>query len=134
MKAKEIAVLLALVLGGIQALEGAPGFAAKPTARPDREGVRIDFVLSAPTDVVLDVIDRTGRVVRHLGAGVLGDNAPPPFVAGSLRQSIFWDRKKAEQAIQKSERRCLISNSLHTSVVVEPHIEVASAQDQASGA
>ena len=35
--------------------------------------------------------DAAGRVIRHLVAGVLGENPPPPLKAGSLRQEILWD-------------------------------------------
>lgn len=32
-----------------------------------------------------------GRIVRHLAAGVLGENAPKPFQAKTLKQTLVWD-------------------------------------------
>ena len=34
-----------------------------------------------------------GKVVRHLGSGVLGRNAPPPFQKNSLKQTLYWNGK-----------------------------------------
>ena len=58
-----------------------------------REGDRwlIRFQLDEYDDVLLRVVDAQGTVVRTLGCGVLGPNAPPPFQKSSLRQSIAWD-------------------------------------------
>ena len=36
-------------------------------------------------------MDGQGRVVRHLAAGVLGNNPPAPLLANSLSQSFAWD-------------------------------------------
>lgn len=68
-------------------------FAAGPTASLVAGGRRVSFELAAPTDVAVDVLDAEGRVVRHLGAGVLGGNPPEPFEAGSLAQQVFWDHR-----------------------------------------
>jgi len=72
--------------------EEAVRFTRKPTARADGDHVRIEFAVSAPTDVEVVVIDLKGKVVRHLAAGVLGKNAPRPLKKGSLSQSLLWDR------------------------------------------
>ncbi|MCG3178382.1 MAG: hypothetical protein BIFFINMI_00709 [Phycisphaerae bacterium] len=52
--------------------------------------VEISFTASAARDVEVAVVDKDGRVVRHLVAGLLGDNPPPPLVKG-LRQKLVWD-------------------------------------------
>lgn len=52
------------------------------------------FELSALTDVEVSIVDRkSGVVVRHLAAGVLGPNAPPPLAPNSPAQRIAWDGK-----------------------------------------
>ncbi len=78
----------------------APAFTTKPTAT--RAGdpstgsgqgkVRIEFAVDRETDVAVFVEDGAGKVVRHLVAGVLGDNPPAPLKPG-LAQSVEWDGK-----------------------------------------
>jgi hypothetical protein len=70
----------------------APTFRVKPTAVQDSGKVRITFAVSAPTDVAVSIEDGNGKVIRHLVAGVLGPNPPPPLKPG-LAQSIEWDGK-----------------------------------------
>ncbi len=64
-----------------------------PEIRRDDGGVWIRFALDKPDDVLVRVIDADGRVVRNLGCGVLGPDAPAPFQKNSLRQEILWDGK-----------------------------------------
>ena len=73
--------------------EGKVAFAAKPTASKTAEGVRIRFALSAPTDVEVAILNAKGMVVRHLAAGLLGENAPAPLKKDALAQEVLWDRK-----------------------------------------
>ncbi|HOX06098.1 MAG TPA: SMP-30/gluconolactonase/LRE family protein [Planctomycetota bacterium] len=55
-------------------------------------GVKIEFALSAATDVEVAILDAQGKVVRHLAAGVLGGKVPPPApLKPGLAQSIEWD-------------------------------------------
>ncbi len=83
-----------IVLGLAAAASAADvAFTKPPTAVRAGDGARIEFAVSAATDVAVYVLDGRGNVVRHLAAGVLGDNAPPPFQAGKLAQSIAWDGK-----------------------------------------
>jgi len=42
------------------------------------------------------VVDEEGRVVRHLAAGMLGKNPPPPLKPDTLRQTLLWDRTDDE--------------------------------------
>jgi hypothetical protein len=68
-----------------------PKFVAKPTATKAADGkVKIDFATDRETDVAVFVEDGGGKVVRHLVAGVLGKNPPPPLKPG-LAQSVEWD-------------------------------------------
>jgi hypothetical protein len=78
-------------------------FTEKPKVRmvgPDR--YEITFAVKGYCDVTVAIIDPDpkkelvsgrGIVVRHLGAGVLGPNAPSPFQKNSLKQVIYWDGK-----------------------------------------
>ncbi len=70
-----------------------PAFTKKPVAVRDGDTVKIDFAVNRPTDVAVFVEDARGKVVRHLVAGVLGKNPPPPLKADSLEQSVVWDGK-----------------------------------------
>jgi hypothetical protein len=70
-----------------------PGFSTPPTARKVGDKTVIEFAVSEPTDVAVYIEGADGRIVRHLAAGVLGENPPPPFRANSLAQSIDWDGK-----------------------------------------
>ncbi|HOX07012.1 MAG TPA: hypothetical protein PK280_11470 [Planctomycetota bacterium] len=91
MRALLMPLVLATLIGGAgQAGEAAPTFTTKPTASKTGDRVKITFAVSAPTDVAVYIEDAKGKVVRHLVAGVLGQNPPPPLKAG-LSQEIEWD-------------------------------------------
>ncbi|HOX06997.1 MAG TPA: hypothetical protein PK280_11395 [Planctomycetota bacterium] len=68
-----------------------PAFTAGPTTLREAGGVRVSFAVNAETDVAVAVEDARGRVVRHLAAGRLGQNAPAPLAAGKLEQDLLWD-------------------------------------------
>ncbi len=68
-------------------------FTQPPTAAADAQGAKISFAVDEATDVEVAVLDAAGRVVRHLAAGRLGAGAPAPLQAGSLRQTLAWDRR-----------------------------------------
>jgi sugar lactone lactonase YvrE len=68
-------------------------FTGQPAATRDGGEVKISFAVSAPTDVAVYVLDAKGRTVRHLAAGLLGENAPPPLNRGSLEQELVWNGK-----------------------------------------
>jgi len=104
-------VPLGLVLFGFDAVFAAEDF-PKPYSPPctERESVfeftekpvckylgddkyEITFAVKGNCDVAVGLIDEKGVVVRHLGAGVLGSNAPVPFQKNLLSQKIYWDGK-----------------------------------------
>lgn len=64
-----------------------------PVATKKNDEVEINFEVSEVTDVAVYVEDARGQVVRHLVAGVLGKNAPPPLQRKSLSQTVVWDGK-----------------------------------------
>ena len=85
---------------GLPAKEGLE-FKVKPSVKADGDPstssgqarVQIDFEVNKATDVAVEVLDKDGKVVRHLAAGLLGPNAPEPLAKDSLRQSLVWDGK-----------------------------------------
>ena len=66
-------------------------FAVKPAVKKDGDKYVISFTTAAACDATVMVVDKDGKVVRHLASGVLGKNAPWPFKQGSLSQEIVWD-------------------------------------------
>jgi len=90
---KDFIAALVVLSGTGLSFAADPGFAVRPTATASAGGTKIDFTVTAPTDCAVSILDARGVVVRHLAAGVLGKNAPPPLKAGSLHQSIEWDGK-----------------------------------------
>ena len=53
-------------------------FVTKPGAAKVAEGTKITFAVWDPTVVEVAILDAKGKGVRHLVAGVLGENPPPP--------------------------------------------------------
>lgn len=83
---------LTFVLG--TALAGELSFSQAPAATKDGDGARITFAVSAKTDVEVAVVNKDGKVVRHLAAGVLGGKKPPPEpLKEGLKQELVWDGK-----------------------------------------
>jgi hypothetical protein len=69
-------------------------FTAKPSVTRAGDGLKVQFAVSAPTDVEVAVLDASGRVVRHLAAGVIGRSTPPPEpLKPGLVQELAWDGK-----------------------------------------
>ncbi len=68
-------------------------FSEQPTITRTEKNVRITFASKANCDATVAVEDTGGRIIRHLASGVLGENAPPPFQKGNLKQHIVWDGK-----------------------------------------
>jgi len=82
-----------VVFVGLSAASCAEGaaLATKPSVQAEKGGARISFAVSQPTDVEVAILDARGEVVRHLAAGLLGENAPAPLQKGVLKQELFWD-------------------------------------------
>lgn len=81
---------LASAVSPSQAADAPPAFAARPAAARVGERVRITFAADRETDAAVTIEDPAGRVIRHLAAGVLGANPPPPLKPG-LAQTLEWD-------------------------------------------
>jgi hypothetical protein len=85
--------IIFVLMAGLFPLHGQPVFTAGPTVSDSGGAVRIDFTVSEYTDVQVVVEDASGSVVRHIGGGMLGPNAPAPFTANTLAQSLSWDKR-----------------------------------------
>ena len=89
-----IVPVLAILLSGAAHFAEALEWVRKPALAYDERARKwyVTFELDALSDVEASIIDRqSGRVVRHLAAGVLGPNPPGPLMANSLAQTIEWD-------------------------------------------
>jgi len=74
--------------------EPAASFTTKPAASGTGEKTTVAFAVSGKTDVEVAILDAKGEVVRHLAAGVLGaENPPPAPLKAGLAQSLEWDGK-----------------------------------------
>lgn len=88
--------LLALLLGICSPLMAAEEvkLVGPPKVTRDGDQWQISFAVYESTDVEVAVLDRTGKTVRHLAAGVLGGkNPPPPPLRAGLVQNLAWDGK-----------------------------------------
>lgn len=66
-------------------------FVNKPLIQIKEKSAEIHFSLVAPCDVEVSIKDSSGKIVRHLVAGLLGVHAPPPLKANTLNQVLEWD-------------------------------------------
>lgn len=87
-----------LGLAAIAAVSEAPGgeakFVAGPATKKSGDKTVVSFAVNVKTDVEVAILDARGKVVRHLAAGVLGgENPPPPPLKAGLSQSLEWDGK-----------------------------------------
>jgi hypothetical protein len=82
-----------LLVCQVSAAEGPVAFSQAPAAVRSGERTLVSFAVTRATDVAVTIEDARGTVLRHLAAGVLGTNAPKPFQAGSLAQTLTWDGK-----------------------------------------
>jgi hypothetical protein len=92
---RTVLILIAgLVLALTHALAEDVKFSAKPSITKSGDQSTISFALSAPGDVEVCILDASGKVVRHLVAGVLGGkNNPPEPLKPGLSQNVPWDGK-----------------------------------------
>jgi len=85
--------MLLFLLASLLPAAVTPPLAVPPVATVQDGKVTVTFVAPRMTDVAVSIQDTKGRVVRHLAAGRLGPNPPPPLQANALRQSLQWDGK-----------------------------------------
>jgi hypothetical protein len=88
---------------GLQEREEKFEFAQKPAVKKEGEKWVVTFATTANCDATVSILNKDGKIVRHLASGVLGKNAPHPFRQNSLAQKLEWDGltddfKKADTA------------------------------------
>lgn len=84
-------VILFLIIALPVAIVPAATFIQQPSLTESNGQAVISFSVSGPTDVEAAVLDNSGRVVRHLAAGVLnGDTLPPEPLVSGLTQNLSW--------------------------------------------
>jgi len=76
---------------GMQEREEVYEFTAKPAVKKEGDKWVITFASKGKCDATVAVLDKDGKIVRHLASGVLGVNAPHPFQQNSLSQKLEWD-------------------------------------------
>jgi hypothetical protein len=76
------------------AIAAEPKFVEAPKVTREGERWQISFAVNLATDVEVAVLNRAGKVIRHLAAGVLGGKNPPPApLQVGLTQRVAWDGK-----------------------------------------
>ena len=94
-------------------------FAQKPSVKlVSKDRYEITFAVKGNCDVAVAIVEDEEavaggngnvagrpRIVRHLGSGVLGANAPKPFRKNSLKQTIYWNGQDDLQAYVKEPER-----------------------------
>ena len=68
-------------------------FTKEPTITKTGDTITIEFSVKEYCDATVAVQNADGDILRHIGSGVLGENAPIPFTKNSLEQKIVWDSK-----------------------------------------
>jgi hypothetical protein len=87
-------------------------FAEKPAVTRDGDQLTIRFAVKDFCDATVAIEDGGGRIVRHLASGVLGENAPDPFLWNTKRQEIVWDGKDDQGAYTDNKNELLVRVSL----------------------
>ena len=86
----KVIVLIAILASVITAAS----FTNPPQVTSNNGQLSVSFTVSASTDVEVAVIDASGNIIRHLAAGVLGGQYPPPApLSPGFSQNISWDGK-----------------------------------------
>ncbi len=68
-------------------------FTQKPSVKREGDRIAISFAVKDYCDVTVAIENADGQIIRFLGSGVLGPNAPIPFQKNSLKQMVLWDSK-----------------------------------------
>ncbi len=95
---------------GMQSREEVFEFAQKPAARKEGDRWIVTFASKAACDATVSILDKDGKIVRHLASGVLGKNAPHPFQQDSLGQELEWDGQTDD--FRKAPAGCMVRVSL----------------------
>ncbi|MFC1479524.1 hypothetical protein ACFL6F_02905 [Planctomycetota bacterium] len=88
-----IVLVCMLVCVGIWGEEAAPAFKKAPSVSKKGTGYVIRFSVDKETDVEVAILNKAGKVINHLAAGMVGKQAPLPLKPDSLDQVLTWDGK-----------------------------------------
>lgn len=96
-------------------------FSSEPVANKTGENlIVISFETASFCDVTVVIEEKgTGRIVRHLASGVLGQNAPFTFAKSNKKQNLEWDCKDDKENYVKN----LGSLQVRVSLGLEPKYE-----------
>ena len=73
-------------------------FVEKPKVTRVGDKITIAFASKGRCDATVAIEEPGGRIIRHLASGVLGENAPEPFLWNATKQSLTWDGKNDQGA------------------------------------
>ncbi len=98
-------------------------FTGKPSVKlVAKDKHEVSFAVKGYCDVAVDIVDEKGTVARHLGAGVLGTNAPAPFQKDSLSQKIYWNGKDDLDVYVKGPGKMRVRVRLGLKPVFDRHL------------
>ena len=97
-RVRRAAVVSALMCGvlcaSLSAEEKDAKIVAGPAVTRQGAGVVISFAVDKPTDVTLRILDKDGKILRHLVSGMVGlEKAAAGLKPNALAQGVTWDRK-----------------------------------------
>lgn len=87
-------------------------FTEKPKVSRNGDIVIITFTSKDYCDATVAIENSSGRIIRHLASGVLGENAPEGFQKNSLSQKIIWDGKDDQGKLTDNKEDLVIRVSL----------------------
>jgi len=105
---------------GMQEREEVFKFTQKPNVKKVGDKWTITFTSKANCDATVAIVDKDGKIVRHLASGVLGKNAPWPFQQNSLSQRIEWDGFTDD--FKKAPEGCRVKVSLGLKATFERNL------------
>jgi hypothetical protein len=68
-------------------------FTEKPRLIKEGNNWYITFATRTKCDVTVSIVNKNGKIIRHLASGIVGQNAPSPFQQTALKQKLVWDGK-----------------------------------------
>ena len=103
--------------------KGGYEFAQKPVIKSlGNDKYEITFAVKGNCDVTVSIINKAGVVIKHIGSGVLGSNAPKPFQKNSLKQTLYWNGKDDLDVYIKKPQKLRLKVSLGLKPEFDKHI------------
>ncbi|PCJ52622.1 MAG: hypothetical protein COA79_23745, partial [Planctomycetota bacterium] len=98
-------------------------FIQKPTVKIDKDTLIIKFETKAFCDVSVAIEDDNGKILRHLGSGVLGNKVPKPFTKNSKKQKLIWDGKNDQGKYVTKDKNNFKNIRVRVSLGLKPVFE-----------